>query len=291
VSRMTRDGIGIEYEVLGARDDPLLVLIRGLGSQMIAWDDRFCGALVARRFRVVRFDNRDIGLSSRITDAPAPDIKAVLRGDLSSVAYTLDDMAADVCALIEHVGSESAHLVGVSMGGMIAQLVAINHPTRVRSLCSIMSTTGARGVGRATAEGQRVLLRPRPRSVDEAIASGVDTGLAVGSPAYPPDTDELAAVAASSYERAPDTRGIGRQMVAVLAARDRTAELRRLDVPTLVIHGDADPLVAVDGGIATAEAVPGQRLLIIPGMGHDLPAAVWPLMIDAIVENAMRAPS
>jgi pimeloyl-ACP methyl ester carboxylesterase len=267
------NGIEIEYESMGDPRNPTLLLIMGFSVQMIAWDDQFCRLLVERGFRVVRFDNRDVGLSTKI-----------VRG-----TYSLDDMADDARGLLDWLGVSQAHVVGASMGGMIAQLLALRHPTRVCSLCSIMSTTGEPGVGGPSPEALGALMLPPPQSREDAIARGELVLKAIGSTGFPLDLDRIRDRAARSYDRCFYPQGAGRQLMAVQTAPPRTVALRRLRVPTLVIHGEADPLVHVSGGRATAAAIPGAELLVFPGMGHELPRPLWPQIVDAIARNTRRA--
>jgi pimeloyl-ACP methyl ester carboxylesterase len=285
--------ITIEYEVIGDIADPALLLVMGLGAQLISWPDPFCAQLADRGFAVVRYDNRDVGLSQKFEDAGTPDLAAILgalgSGDAVPAPYTLGDMADDGIALIEGLGLSPAHIVGASMGGMIVQEMVIRHPGAVRSLCSIMSTTGDRSVGQPTPDALAVLLQPPPATRAEVIEAGVRGSRVIGSPRYPTDEAELRAGAALAYDRSYYPQGPARQIAAILSAEDRTAALGAVDVPTLVIHGDADPLVTPTGGEATAKAVPGSELLVIEGMGHDLPEALWPQVIAAIVANANQA--
>jgi pimeloyl-ACP methyl ester carboxylesterase len=281
-------GIELAYEPFGAPSDPPLLLVMGLATQMLGWPDEFCAQLAGRELFVVRFDNRDVGLSTHLDDAGAPDVPAALMGDTSSAAYTLSDMARDVVGLLDRLGVESAHVVGASMGGMIAQTLAIEHPERVRTLTSIMSTTGDPRVGGATQQALGVLLAPPARDRAEAIERTVATYRVIGSPGYKLDEPALRERAGLSFDRGYDPAGAGRQLLAVLAADDRTERLRRLRVPTLVIHGRADPLVASSGGRATAAAVPGAELVELDGMGHDLPRALWPDIADRIAGMVKR---
>jgi pimeloyl-ACP methyl ester carboxylesterase len=283
------NGITIEYETTGDPADPALLLVMGLGAQLIAWHPEFRQLIADRGFHVIVHDNRDTGLSSKIEDGPAPDVIASFGGDFSSASYTLSDMAADSMGVLDALGIESAHVVGASMGGMIAQTIAIEHPARVRTLCSIMSMTGASDVGAPTEEAMAVLMKPPPETREEIIANSVVTSRIIGSTAYPTDEAELRARSAAAYDRCFYPVGIARQLVAIRASGDRTEQLGQLDVPTLVIHGDIDPLVRVSGGEATAKAIPGADLLVIEGMGHDNPTALWPRIVDAIVENAAKA--
>ena len=282
------NGIEIAYETFGDAGGRPLLLVMGLGTQMLAWHEDFCGALVDRGFFVVRFDNRDIGLSTHLHDAPAPDVMAALGGDLSSASYRLEDMADDTAALLDALGIESAHVVGASMGGMIAQTLAITHPSRVRSLISIMSTPSPK-VGSPTAEALAVLLAAPATSREDAIERTLTTYRVVGSPGYPLDEQWLTAIAGEAYDRGYDAVGVARQLLAVHASGDRTAALADVRVPTLVVHGDADPLVQVEGGRATAQAVPGAELMVLEGMGHNLPRELWPTIVDGIARVADRA--
>lgn len=282
------NGIEIAYETFGDPSGRPLLLVMGLATQMLAWHEEFCYALVDLGFHVVRYDNRDIGLSTHMHDAPPPDVMAAFGGDTSSASYTLDDMADDAVALLDHLGIDRAHVVGVSMGGMIAQTVAIRHPVRVASLTSIMSTPSP-AIGSPTQEAMAVLFAPPATSREEAVQRARTTYEVIGSPAYPLDLAWLASISGEAYDRAYDPLGVARQLLAVHASGDRTPRLRELAVPTLVVHGDADPLVQVAGGHATAEAVPDAELLVLEGMGHNLPRELWPQITEAIAKVADRA--
>ncbi len=265
-------GIDIAYQRLGNPDAPPVLLIMGIAAQSIAWPDAFCRALVESGLQVIRFDNRDVGLSTHLTDAPPPDLPAVLAGDLSSVSYTLSDMAADAVGLLDVLGFETAHVVGASMGGAIAQTMAIEYPGRVRSLTSMMSTTGNVSVGQPSPDVLReVFSGPRAVTRDDVIRQMLRAFRAVGSPGYPTDESEVAARAGRAYDRSYDPTGVARQAIATVASGDRTERLRHLKVPTMVIHGLADRMCEPSGGRATAEAIPGAELVLIEGMGHDLP--------------------
>jgi pimeloyl-ACP methyl ester carboxylesterase len=280
--------IEIVYEEFGDESDPVMLLIMGLGIQMLGWDEELCRMLAARGFRVVRFDNRDVGRSSRIEGGPRPDWMALAAGDPSSASYTLSEMADDAVGLLDHLGAETAHLVGASQGGMIAQVVAIREPARVLSLTSIMSTTGDREVGQPRPEGLAALFSP-PAPNPEAMADwAVANWRTIGSPGFPLDEEAIRARTLASFERGYSPEGVARQLAAVLASPDRTSELGELRMPTLVIHGADDVLIDVSGGKATARAVPDAELIVVPGMGHDLPRALWPRFVDAIVANAER---
>jgi pimeloyl-ACP methyl ester carboxylesterase len=261
----------------------------GLGMQLLGWEPEFCEQLAERGFHVVRYDNRDIGLSTGFDEAGVPDIAAVIGGDRTGVPYLLEDLADDADGLLAGLGVDAAHVVGVSMGGMIVQELAIRHPERVRSLCSIMSTTGSYSVGQPTPEALAALTAPPGVDRDSALARGLRTWQILQSPAYPKTDEEHLATLAAAYDRAYHPAGSARQLGAILASADRTDRLRKLDVPTQVIHGEADPLIDASGGRATAEAIPGARLMLVPGMGHDMPEQLWGAYIDAIVENARRA--
>ncbi len=284
--------IAMAYERFGDPEAPPVLLVMGLGMQMIGWADGFCSALVAHGLRVIRFDNRDVGLSSHLHGAPTPDVLAALAGDPSSASYSLSDMAADTVGLLDALELDSAHFVGASMGGMIAQTIAIEHPDRVRSLTSIMSTTGDGTVGQATRDAFGALLTPPASSRREAMDRAVSIFRVIGSPGFELDEAEVRKRAALSYDRADDPLGVGRQLLAVVASGDRTAGLRSVRAPTLVLHGADDPLVDVSGGRATGAAIPGAELVVLDGMGHDLPSALWPEItarIAALVRQAERA--
>jgi pimeloyl-ACP methyl ester carboxylesterase len=282
------NGIEIAYETFGDPGGRSLLLVMGLGTQMLAWHEEFCGALVDLGFHVVRYDNRDTGLSTHLHDAPPPDVMAALSGDTSSASYTLEDLADDAVALLDHLGIDRAHVVGASMGGMIAQTVAIRHPARVASLTSIMSTPSP-AVGSPTQEAMAALLAPPATSRDEALQRARATYEVIGSPGYPLDVAWLETISGEAYDRAYDPAGMARQLLAIHASGDRTPALRGLTHPTLVVHGDADPLVQVAGGHATAEAVPDAALLVLEGMGHNLPRELWPQITGAIAQVAERA--
>ena len=280
--------ITIAYERLGNPNDPPVLLIMGLSAQLIHWPDGFCEALVARGLHVIRFDNRDVGLSTHMHDAPAPNLLAVLSGDLSSASYTLSDMAADTAGLLANLGYDSAHIVGASMGGFIAQTLAIEHPACVRSLTSIMSSTGARNVGQPHPTAMQIFAVPPPTTREAMIERARFAAGILGSPGYPPDLAVISERAGAAYDRSFDPVGIARQGVAVIASGDRTPKLRELDVPTLVIHGAADPMCDVSGGHATAAAIPGAELVVLDGMGHDLPRQLWPELVSRIASHIER---
>ena len=282
-------GLDIAYERFGDPDLPPVLLLMGLGTQMLGWPDGFCEALVACGMHVVRFDNRDIGLSSHLEDAPAPDLGAIFRGDTSSASYTLSDMAGDTIGLLGALGLDSAHLVGASMGGMIAQTVAIDQPRHVRSLTSIMSTTGDPSVGQSTREALAALLSPPATTRDGAIERTLAILRVIGSPAFELDEADVRRRTGLAFDRAHDPAGVARQFAAIAASADRTAALGSVSVPTLVLHGADDPLVNASGGRATARAIPGAELVLLEGMGHHLSRELWAEIARRIGELVARA--
>ncbi len=273
------------YETFGDDGDPPLLLIMGLATQMIWWEDDFCRQLADRGFWVTRFDNRDIGRSTILSDNPVPTRGQLLRRDPKAASYALDDMADDAAKLLDHLGVPSAHVVGVSMGGMIAQLLVLRHRERVRSLVSIMSTTGNLRVGWADPRLLPRLLRPPKLDRASFVRDAIEGRRIVGSKTYPAGDERVRALAERSFERGLHPDGGARHLAAITTAPDRTARLRQLDIPTTVIHGTADRLVRPSGGKATAAAIPGARLMLIDGMGHDIPPSLWPRVIDAIVDT------
>ena len=287
--RAQTNGIELEYEAFGDPSNPTILLIMGLGVQMLGWDERFCNMLADRGFHVVRFDNRDIGLSTKIEGGSAPNPLELMTGDYSSASYTLDDMADDTAGLLDALDVRAAHVVGVSMGGMIGQTFACRHPERVLSLTSIMSSTGSPETGQAKPEVLTALITPVPGDREGYVEATANMFKLIGSPAYPPDEDELRALIGASYDRSYYPDGFLRQLAAILASGDRGKAIAGIGVPTLVIHGEDDPLITLSGGEATAAAIPGSKLVKIAGMGHDLPPALWPRFVDEIVENTERA--
>jgi pimeloyl-ACP methyl ester carboxylesterase len=287
------NGIDICYEIFGDPAAEPLLLIMGLGAQMIHWDDDFCRQLAARGFRVIRFDNRDIGKSSHLSGGkrltPFELIKLRLLKIPVAATYKLIDMAKDTVGLMDVLGIQSAHLVGASMGGMIAQEVALSFPQRVRSLTSIMSTTGNPKVPPPTREAAAMLMAPPPTTKEEYFARFAKTWKVLRVGSFPEDEALDPARAARTYERGLNPAGVGRQLRAVLASGSRKDRLGQLKVPTLVIHGTVDPLVRPEGGKDTAASIPGAKLLMIDGMGHALPIPMWPQIIGAIDEHAHRA--
>jgi pimeloyl-ACP methyl ester carboxylesterase len=260
----------------------------GLATQMIAWNDEYCRSLAERGFYVVRFDNRDIGHSTHF-DFRAPSVRQLVSRRFGPEQYDLGDMAEDTNRLIRELELDPAHVVGASMGGMIAQSLAARNPEVVRSLVSIMSTTGSRRVGHPSYKTLGLLLGKPPRERQAAIDRVVRTFKVIGSPGYPFDEDRVRDIAGRSFDRGHSEAGVARQLHAITASGDRTAALRKLEVPTLVIHGKSDRLVNPSGGRATARAIPGASLRMIDGMGHDLPRELWPTIVEEIAANAARA--
>ena len=281
--------IEICYEPFGSPRDPAMLLVMGLGTQMIAWPVGLCEQLAARGFFVIRYDNRDSGRSTHLRHLRPPTLQQLLLRDKRAARYSLADMAADGIGLLDHLRIEGAHVVGASMGGMIAQTMAARHPDRVLSLASIMSNTGHWWRGMPGLRVYPIFIRRPARDREGAVESSVSTFRLIGSPGFPFDEGETRRAAELSYERGYDPSGTGRQLAAILAAGDRTADLRRIAAPTVVIHGTRDRMVRPSGGRATAAAIRGSKLVMIEGMGHDLPRGAWDRMVDAIVENAERA--
>lgn len=283
--------IRIVYQRFGDPTLPPVFLIMGAGAQMIAWPEGFCIELASRGLHPIRFDNRDAGLSTHFTDAPIPDFQAVQAGDFSTVTYTLSDMAADTVGLMDALGFNSVHLVGASMGGMIAQTVAIEYPERVRSLTSMMSTTGDPSVGQPDYSALAELGAPPSDDRQGFIDWQVQALKRIGSPKYPLDEITAAKNAGRAWDRDHDPLGMLRQSVAVIKSGDRTEKLRLLSVPTLIIHGEDDKMVDISGGRATAAAIPGAELITIKGMGHGLPKPLWPEFAQRIADLIHRVES
>ena len=284
------NGIDLCHDTFGEAQDPPLLLIMGLASQMIAWDDDFCSQLASRGYRVIRFDNRDVGLSTKIDSAGLPDVPAALMAALQgrpiAAPYRLSDMAADAIGLMDALSIGTAHVVGASMGGAIAQTMAIEHPHRLRTLTSIMATTGAPDLPPPTPEALAMLLKPPPATLAAYFEGYVQTWRVLRGPGFPLDEARDLERAGQNHARGLHPAGAARQLVAVLASGSRREALRGVGVPTLVIHGQADPLVPVACGIDTARAVPGAELLLIERMGHALPIPTWPRIIEAIARHA-----
>jgi len=286
------NGISICYEAFGRPEDPTILLIMGLGGPMGWWSTVFCENLAGRGFQVIRFDNRDTGRSSRFESSRRmrrTDLVGSFVGLAKRAEYTLDDMADDAFGLLSAIDVERAHVVGVSMGGMIAQMMAIKHPERVRSLASVMSTTGRRTVGWQDPRLLPMLFGRGMMDRDSYIARSAVTVAAIGSPGYPGDPEAGRRRAEETFDRGWSAEGVARHLLAVVSQTDRTEQLRRLDIPTVVIHGLADRMVHVSGGRATAAAIPNAELVLIPGMGHDLPPELDDTIGDAIERNIRRA--
>ena len=281
-------GITLCYETFGERSNPTALLVMGLGTQMIAWHEDFCRELAARGLYVVRFDNRDIGRSTHMSGRP-PTIAQLLTRSSRAARYTLGDMADDTAGLLTELDLAPAHVIGASMGGMIAQTLAARHPQAVRSLVSIMSNTGSRRSGQPSLRVYPIFLRHPPRGREAYVAHMERVFAAIGSPGLPRDAEDMHAIATASFDRDHDPEGPGRQLAAIIASGNRTAELGRIGAPTLVIHGTADPLISPSGGRATKRAIPGAELMLVEGMGHDLPRAAWPQLIDGIAGLALSA--
>jgi pimeloyl-ACP methyl ester carboxylesterase len=279
------NGIELCHETFGAADARPLLLVMGLGAPMIWWDEEFCESLAGQGFRVIRFDNRDAGRSSRIRGRANLAQAYLLRRS----PYSLADMADDAAGLLDALGVPAAHVAGASMGGMIAQTLAFRHPERVRSLTSIMSSTGGRLVGRPSPRAMSMLLATPPRTRAAYVEMLVRTFRLIGSPGYPFDEERMRDRAERTYDRGVHPGGTLRQLAAIMAEHDRAPRLRKVRVPALVVHGARDPLVHVSGARATARAIPGADLDVVPGMGHDLPRAVWPRVIRGITRIAGRA--
>ncbi|HUZ86931.1 MAG TPA: alpha/beta hydrolase [Candidatus Baltobacterales bacterium] len=286
--RVTANEIDIEYQTFGDQAAPPVLLVMGLGAQMISWNDEFCELLAGRGFHVIRYDNRDCGLSTWMDEAGPADIAGAISGE-AAPAYTLDDMAADAVGLLDALGIRAAHVVGASMGGFIVQLIAINHPERVLTLTSIMSGPAHPESASPTPEATAILFAPPAATREERITQEMWIRQVLMGPADPFDERIERARAERAIDRAYHPAGTGRQFAAVLATQPRLELLRGVRVPTLVIHGLSDILIPVENGRAVAGAVPGARLVEIEGMGHDLPKRVWPQLLDEIVALSQRA--
>ncbi len=293
MAKVCANGIDIEYEVLGDESSPPLLLIMGLGAQLVGWDDEFCEALVGRGFRVIRYDNRDVGLSTKMEHLGLPNMLEVAaqigRGETITPPYTLSEMADDAAGLLDCLGIEQAHVVGASMGGMIAQALAIRHTARVLSLTSIMSSTGHPGLAQPKPEAVGLLLLPSPRDREQNIERAVAASSILSGGGYELDVERIRAGAACAYDRCDYPDGSARQLLAILGSGSRRDDLAKLDLPALVIHGGNDPLIPLDGGIDTHRALAGSELMVIEGMGHELPVQVWPQILDGIDRVAGRA--
>ena len=285
------NGISLEYEILGNPDHPVILLIMGLGMQLVAWPDAFCEQLAARGFRVIRFDNRDVGLSTSFDASGVPNLLATYLKFFVhlplTAPYLIDDMVADTAGLLDALGVERAHVVGASMGGMIAQNLAAQHPARVLSLTSMMSTTGRRSLPGPTIKARAALMHPlaHPGDIEGAVARMMNLLRAIGSPGYPEDESVLRQFCERHVRRAYQPAGTARQMLAIAASGDRTEVIRTIRAPTLVLHGAADPLVPPPCGEETARVIPNAKLIMIEGMGHDLPSALHTRLAEEIVAH------
>ena len=292
---ISANGIEIAYDDRGSQADPAILLIMGLATQMIAWPEAFCDDLAVRGFRVVRFDNRDVGLSTKFDAAPPIDLGAVLQrvmaGEKINPPYDLIDMAADAVGLMDRLAIKKAHIVGASMGGMIAQVVAAKYPDRVRSLVSIMSSSGEPGLPQAMPEAMTAIMQARPDGSDRelAVQHGMRIYRAIGSPGFPTPDDELRMKVGAAFDRSYYPAGVGRQFAAIMANGSRVDMLKKLSVPTLVLHGADDPLVPVEAGTHTAAQIPGSTLTVIPGMGHDIAPGLIPILVEAIANHCGAA--
>ena len=294
MANATINGIGIEYEEHGPDDGEPLLMIMGLGSQMTRWPPAFYEKLVAKGFRVIRFDNRDVGLSQKFSGAPSVEsvVGALMQGQTPDIPYTLDDMAADAVGVLDHLGVRRAHVCGASMGGMIGQLVAADYPERVLSFTAVFTTTGNPALPPSKPEAMAVLTTraPDPRKDIEAyLDQAIINSRTIGSPGYPFDEKIVRERLRSDVLRCYEPAGVARQLAAVIANGDRRPKLSKITAPTVVLHGDSDPLVNVEGGKDLAANVPGAELRIIAGMGHDLPPALYDTIVDAICRAVERA--
>jgi len=287
------NGIQIAWDERGPKDGPALLLIMGLGVSLVFWDDGFCDLLAAKGFRVIRLDNRDVGQSTKLDEHGVPNVHqafaALMMRQPISAPYLLSDMARDSIGLLDELGIQRAHVVGASMGGMIAQTMAIEHPDRVASLTSIMSSTGDPTLPMGTPQAMAMLLTPPPSDREGYLMRASEVWRVIGSPGFPFDEKRVLERAAEHFDRGYHPSGVARQLVGVLASGDRTAKLREIETPTLVIHGAGDPLVPAAAGKATAAAIPGAELMLVEGMGHDLAPEAWPEIVDGIARLATRA--
>lgn len=293
----TANGITIEYDTFGDTGGRPLLLIMGLGAQMTRWRTEFCELLANQGHYVIRFDNRDVGLSQKFDVDDMPDMGTLFArmeaGEVPDVPYTLSDMASDAAGLLDTLGIDTAHVCGASMGGMIVQQMAIDHGHRMRSMTSIMSSTGNPDLPQSTPEARAALTSPAGTTMEEVLARAVKNARVIGSPAYPAPENEIRERAKSDFDRSFYPSGVVRQMIAIAATGNRKPGLQSVSVPTLVIHGKADPLVPVEAGIDTHEAITGSKLRLFDGMGHDLPEPLWPDIVEAITAHTTehdRAP-
>jgi pimeloyl-ACP methyl ester carboxylesterase len=295
MTKAKANNIKIEYDTFGDPSSKPLLLVMGLGAQMIRWQEELCMMFVDKGFYVIRFDNRDIGLSTKFEEAGVPNIMkefmARQKGESISPPYAVEDMADDAVGLLDALNIEKAHICGASMGGMIVQIIAFRHPTRVLSLTSIMSTTGNPNLPQAKPEAMQVLLKPTPTEREAYIEESVKRWRILYGSGFPYPEDQVHELAAALYDRSFYPQGMARQLFAILGTENRVSKLGSIKVPTLVIHGSEDPLVPVEGGRETAASIPGAELIIIEGMGHSLPPEIWPQVVAAIAKNASKANS
>lgn len=281
--------VEIAFDDHGDPSDPALLLVPGLGTQRIYWDDPLVEMLTGYGFRVVRMDNRDVGESTVLDRLGTPNWLAMMLGVPVGLRYTMSDMAADAIGLLDHLGIERAHVAGFSMGGMIVQTMAVEHPGRVLSMCSIMSRTGRFSDSLPGGQQLIALMRRAPTDLDGFLTHTEALGAVIGSAAFPQDEERLRRIAAEAFRRGVHPDGSARQLHAINAQRDRSRALRQSTIPSLVIHGSADRLVFPRGGRHTAAVIPGARLRVYDGMAHDLPEQLWPRFVDEIASNAARA--
>jgi pimeloyl-ACP methyl ester carboxylesterase len=279
-------GIELCYQTVGDREDPPMLLITGIGTQMIGWPDRFCELLAERGFFVIRFDNRDSGRSTWLTDLGVPSVNAAWEKRLERPPYLFTDMADDCAGLLDALGVDAAHVVGASLGGFVAQTLAIEHPERVLSLASVMSSTGSSQVGQPTEAAMQALMTRPPDDRGGYVETIVEIRKVIGSTGFEQDEDWIRDVAGRAYDRGINPDGVQRQLVASICSGSRHDRLGEIRAPTVVLHGAADSLIDPSGGRATAEAIPGAELVIIDGWGHDFPPGVWERVVAAMTENA-----
>lgn len=294
MTKASSNGIQIEYEAFGDPSSPPMLLVMGLGGQMIAWDEAFCRQLAEKGLYVIRFDNRDVGLSTKIDEAGAPDVMdaigKIFQGEPVSPPYNIEDMADDAAGLLDALKIDKAHVCGMSMGGMIAQEMTLRYPSRVLTLTSIYSSTGNPRLPQAKPEILRLLLAPPPKEREAFIEHDVGIFRAISGNGFAFDEEWVHKLSARAYDRSFYPEGVGRQLVAILTQRNRKPALASVTAPTLVIHGTDDPLVSIEAGKDTAEAIPGAELMIIEGMGHDLPhGGAWDRIGEAIAAHTRRA--
>lgn len=294
MTQITANRLRIEAETFGPDTGETILLIMGLGAQLTRWPLGLIDLLIKRGYRVIRFDNRDVGLSQKFHEAGPADMAAIMQalaaGQKPVSAYTLHDMAADAAGVLAAFSVQRAHIVGASMGGMIAQLVAVNHPERTLSLTSIMSTTGNPSLPPAKPEAMAVLMtRPPANDFEAFVTHGIKAQKTIGSPGYPTDEAELRARIVADFQRSNYIDGVGRQMAAIAACGDRREVLKGIVAPTVVVHGESDPLVPIEGGRDTAANIRGAEFRSVPGMGHDLPAALYATVSDSIEAAAARS--